>query len=183
MNQNIEKQLLDRIVREPSYRLVLYKILRFCETPKSAAEIEQEVIAYPEMKAAVLTPAILLGDLERAGGLERLVEAENDKWRITESGKRVVEIEAPGKRILALMSKEPEHSQLFLSTLEFCCTRRTRAEIEAWIKENSSPQTPQVHIGYVLQRLEDAGGIEWVDQYWQTTESGKGVIGSTSKTL
>ena len=178
-----EKKLLDRIMQEPSYRLVLYKILKFCETPRSAAETEKEILAYPEMKTAVLSPNVLLSRLQESGGLERVVEEKAERWHTTEVGKKVLEMETPGKRILELMSKEPEYSEIYVQVLGFCQTPRTRAEIEESLKGNPVTQELKVYPAFCIQRLEDVGGIEWVDQHWRTTASGKGALDNIPKSI
>lgn len=175
MVENAEKKIVDRLTSEPSYRLVLYKMLRFCETARSATEIEAEVLAFPEMKAAVLSPSVLLSWLENSGGVERIGETEAEQWQITGAGQKVLALEAPSKRLLDLIAKEPEYGDLFRQTLGFCQTPRTRGEIEEWVKQNPVAQANQVYPAFLLQRLEDAGGIEWVNSHWQTTEAGKGV--------
>jgi hypothetical protein len=176
-----EKKLLDRITQEPAYRLVLYKILKFCETSRSAAETEKEILAYPEMKTAILSPSVLLSWLQESGGLERVVERKDERWQTTEVGKKVVEMETPGKRILELISKESEYSETYVQVLGFCQTPKTRVEIEEWFKGNPVTQELKAYPAFFIQRLEDVGGIEWVDQHWRTTVSGKGVLDNIPK--
>jgi|OpeIllAssembly_1097287.scaffolds.fasta_scaffold31254_2 hypothetical protein len=175
MVENQQKKLVDRLASEPSYRLVLYKMLRFCETARLATEIEAEVQAFPEMKTAVLSPGVLLSWLEHSGGVERIGEKQAEQWQITDAGKQALALEAPSKRLFDLIAKEPEYGDLFRQTLGFCQTPRTRGEIEEWVKQNPVAQASQVHPAFLLQRLEDAGGIEWANNHWQLTDAGKGV--------
>lgn len=178
-----EQRLLNRITSEPAYRLVLYKILKFCETRRSAAETEREILAYPEMKTAVLSPIILLGWLQEAGGIERVAENKDEWWQTTKMGKQVLAMESPAKRILELMSKEPAYREAYAQVLGFCQTPRARAEIEEWFKGNPAMQDLEVLPAFFLQRLEDVGGIEWIDQHWQTTMVGKGALENIPKSI
>jgi len=151
--ENAEKKILDLITSEHAYRLAFYKVLKFCETPRPTAEVEEEVLSFPEMKTAIHSPNILLGWLEEVGGIERVVvEEEEERWQTTEAGKRVAEVEAPGKRLLELLSKE---------------------EIEELLEGNPVMEKPKVYPTFFIQGLEEAGGLEWVDKHWRTTEAGK----------
>jgi len=171
----VEKKILDLISSEPAYRLVLYKILRFCETPRLASEVEGEVLSFPEMKTAIHSPNILLGWLEEAGGIERVVVEEKERWQTTDAGKKVAEMESPEKRLLELMAKEPVYSEAYTQVLKFCQTPRTRAEIEGLLEGNPVMEKPKVYPTVFIQRHEEAGGREWVDKKWRTTKAAKGV--------
>jgi hypothetical protein len=179
MVENTEKTILDRINREPSYSRVLYKILQSCATPRSAGEIEREILSYAEMKTAVLPPSTLVIWLESAGGLESVSEKEKI-WQTSEAGKKVLETQSPQRRLLELMAKEPQYGETYVQVLEFCQVPKTRIEIEEWVKANPFLQESHVYPAFLIQRLEDAGGIEWVDSHWRTTESGKGVCANIS---
>jgi len=175
---NAEKKILDLISSEPAYRLVLYKILKFCETPRSAAEVEEEILSFPEMKTAIYSPIILLGWLEGVGGVERVTVGEKeDRWQTTEAGKKVAAIEAPAKRLLELLAKEPVYHDIYMQVLRFCQTPRARTEIESLLEGNPVMEKPKVYPTFFIQGLEEAGGLEWVERHWQTAEVGKGVLG------
>lgn len=175
--ENAEKKILDLITGERAYRLVFYKVLKFCETPRPTAEVEGEVLSFPEMKTAIHSPTILLGWLEEVGGIECVVvEEEEERWQTTEAGRKVVEIEAPERRLLELLSKEPVYSEIYMQVLRFCQTPRKRTEIEELLQGNPAMEKPKVFPGFFIQGLEDAGGLEWVDKQWRTTEVGKGVL-------
>ena len=173
-----EKKILDLISSEPAYRLVLYKILEFCETPRSATEVGQEVRSFPEMKTAIHSPVILLGWLEEVGSIERIVvDKEEERWQTTEAGKKVAELEAPAKRLLELLAQEPVYHDIYMQVLQFCQSPRARTEIESLLEGNPVMEQPKVFPTFFIQRLEDAGALEWVDKHWWTTEAGKGVLG------
>jgi hypothetical protein len=177
MVENTEKKILDRITGESGYRLVFYKILKFCETPRPTAEVEGEILSFPEMKTAIHSPNILMGWLEEVGGIERVVmEEEEERWGTTEAGQKVAEMEAPVKRLLELMSKEPVFSEIYGQVLRFCQTPRTRSEVEEHLQGNPVMEESKVYPTFFMQGLEEAGGLEWVDKRWRTTEAGKGVL-------
>jgi hypothetical protein len=180
MMENTEKKILDRIAGEPGYRLGFYKILKFCETPRSSAEVEEEIRSFPEMKTAMHSSTILMGWLEEVGGVERVVleegEEEEERWQTTEAGRKVAEMEAPAKRLLELISKESVYSEAYMQVLSFCQTPRTRAEIEELLQGNPVMEKPKVYPTFFIQGLEEAGGLEWADKHWRTTEAGKSVL-------
>ena len=169
----MEKEILDLISSEHSYRLVFYKTLKFCETPRLASEVEEEVLSFPEMKTAFHSPTILLGWLEEAGGIERVVIEEQEGWQTTEAGKKLDEMKAPEKRLLELIAKEPAYSEVYTQVLKFCQTPRTRAEIEELLEGDPALEEPGVVPGFFVQSLEEARGLEWVNNRWQTTEVAK----------
>lgn len=177
--KSMQKKILDLISSEPSYRLVLYKILRFCEIPRLASEVEEEVLFFPEMKTAIHSPRILLGWLGEAGGIERVVVEEKERWQTTDAGKKVAEMGAPEKRLLELIAKEPVYSEVYMQVLKFCHTPRTRAEIEELLEGNPVMvmEEPKVYSKFFIQRLEEAAGLEWVDKKWRTTEAAKRGLG------
>jgi hypothetical protein len=184
------------IASEPRYRLVIYKMLKFCEAPRSTSEVEQEALSFPEMKTAIHSPGILLGWLAEAGGVERVAvpargstlpappetpgegeEETQEKWQTTEAGKQVAEMEAPQKRLLELIAQEPAYSEIYRQVIGFCQTPRQRAEIEKLLQGNPVMEKPKVYPTFFIQGLEEAGGLEWVDNRWRTTQVGKGVLG------
>lgn len=172
--ENAQNTILDRIAREPAYRLAFYRILKFCKTPRSASEVVGEILSFPEMKTAILAPNILLRRLEDVGGVERvIVEEEQERWQTTDAGEKVAELEAPRKRLLELISKEPAHSEIYAQVLGFCQTPRTRTEIEELLKGNPVIVEHGFYPTVFIQRLEDAGGLEWVGKHWRTAEEGK----------
>ncbi len=188
MIDDAEKKILDLLTSERQYQLVFYKILKFCETPRRTSEVEEEIRSFPEMKTAIHSPHVLLEWLEKVGGVEHTTvaveeEAEGkaeketgEKWQVTQAGKTVAEMEAPQKRLLELLAREPVYSQIYVQVLDFCQSPRKRTEIEELLKGNPIMEKPQVYPTFFLNGLEEAGGLEWVDSRWRTTEAGKGVL-------
>ncbi len=175
--EEVVTAVLARMSAAPSYSLVLYRALRYCEAPRTAGEIEQEMLSYPEMKTSVYPPVILLGWLEECGGVERLVvEKQEDRWRTTEAGRRAAELEAPAKRLRELLDSQPVYREIYTTILRFCKAPRERSEIEELLKGNPVMEKPKTYPTYFIQELEQAGGLEWVGK-WQTTEAGEGVTG------
>jgi hypothetical protein len=184
-----EKTILDRVIREPGYRRALYKILKYCETPRLISDVEHEIRVFPEMKTAIHEPHVLLGWLEDVGGIERVApgrgeEAEEEieeetqeKWRTTQAGKKVAEMEAPHRKLLKLLAGEPSYRQIYVQVLDFCQSPRKRTEIEELLKGNPAMEKPQVYPSFFIEGLENTGGLEWIDNRWWTTEAGKGVLG------
>jgi hypothetical protein len=172
----MEKKILERVSAEPAYRLVLYKILKFCATPRSAAEVEDEIRSFPEMKTAIHSPNVLLRWLEKVGGVERVAVGEEERWQTTEAGKKVVETQAPRMRLRELISQEPVYSDVYTQVLRFCEIPKTRTEIEELLQGNPVLENPKVYPTFFIQGLEAAGGLEWNGK-WRTTEAGKGVAG------
>ena len=170
-------KIFNLISREHPYRLVFYKVLKYCEMPRISSEVEQQILLSPEMKTAIHSPSILLGWLEEFGGIKRIVvDGEDEKWQTTDIGKKVAEMETPRKRLLELVSKEPGYSGFYMQILRFCETPRTSVEIEDMFRGNTAMEQTRVHPTFFIQRLEDSGGLEWVDKKWRTAEAAKGVF-------
>lgn len=174
----MESDILELISNERSYRLVFYKILKFCEVPRLYSEIEAEVVSLPEMKTAIHSPDILVQWLEKAGAIQKTVEEKEKKetWQITDAGKKVEQIESPEKRLIELINKELVYREVYMQILKFCQEPRTRVEIEDLLKGNPVLEKPYVAPGFFVQNLEETGGIEWVNNRWQTTEVAKALL-------
>lgn len=176
--ESMTATVLRKVAAESAYRAVLYKILEFCETARSFAVIEQEILSYPEMKTALQSPKVLLSWLVESGGIERIaLPAEEEKqeeptWRTTEAGKNVVRLESPGNRLARLFTQEPVYRDVFLQVLRACVAPKSRGEIEAMLKGNPILESPKVYASFFIEKLEQAGGLEWSEK-WQTTPIGK----------
>jgi hypothetical protein len=172
--ESAEQRLLQQVTAEPVYRLVLYKILKFCETPRLAANVENEIHSFPEMKLAIHTPNTLLRWLEEANGVERVVlENEVQCWQTTQTGKKVAAAQAPEIRLRELIAQTPAYHDIYIQVLQFCETPRTRTEIEKLLQGSPILEHPKVYPSFFIQNLESVGGLEWVGK-WRTTEAGKG---------
>ena len=177
-----ETRTAELLSREHAHRHGLRKMLMLCEVPRSTAEIESAVLAFPEMKVSIFSPTILLSWLTGTGGIERVVvegaeaEEEEVRWQTTAAGKKVIEREAPDRRLRELLDEQPRYRDIYLQVLRFCQTPRTRPEVESLLQDNPVMEKPKVYASFFLQNLEEKGGLEWVDSRWQTTEAGEGVL-------
>jgi hypothetical protein len=169
---NAMKKLEQRITAEPAYQVVLYKILALCETPRPVLRVQETVLAFPEMVNAAHSPTLLLGWLREAGGIESVVMGREKMWKTTPAGRRFVEAESPTKKTTALFAAEPTGKQIFMQVIEFCRTPRSRAEIEDWLDSNPRLEELRVRPTFFVERLEDAGGLEWRDKHWCATPAG-----------
>jgi hypothetical protein len=176
MEADRERRILELISTHGEYRQVLYKILHFCLETRSFMQVQEEIHSYPEMETALQPPSILLGWLEKAGGIEQVTEGEERRWRTTEEGKQVVAQEAPMKKIRTLLGSEEDFREIFLSMLAYCETPRTIAEIKEEFKGIAILSERNVYPTYFVHTLEEFGGLVWQDKRWRTTEGGKGVL-------
>jgi hypothetical protein len=166
-------RVLKRIASEPAYAAVLYKILASCETDRPAAAIEQEIRSYPEMRAAMQPPQVLLAWLVKAGGLEPVAEQETrPAWRTTPAGRNVVRMEWPGNRLAKRVAQVPGYRAVYHQVLRACLEPKTKGEIESLLRGNPALERPEVSPSYFIGELEKAGGLEW-DRKWRTTQAGK----------
>ncbi len=171
------ERVLNRISAEPGYRQLLYKLLEFCAHPRTGQEIHEWMLPFPEMQIALHTPAILLKWMVQAGGIEQMEGSEKEPiWQTTEAGRSVVEETGPTQRMRRLLSEEPQYREVFSQILQFCKVAKSRAEIEGLLQGHRALENPKIYPGYLIERLESAGGLEWTGK-WQTTRAGKGVIG------
>lgn len=169
-------EVLQRVSSEPALRVVLYKILAFCEAARPFAEIEREILSFPEMKAALQSPQTLLSWLAQAGGIEPVAaEEEVPAWRTTPAGRTVVRSECPGNRLARLLAQNPVYRNVSLEILRSCVAPKTRDEIEAMLQGNPVLENPKVYASFFIEALEQAGGLEW-DEKWRTTQAGKEVV-------
>jgi hypothetical protein len=171
--ENAVKRLEQRIAAEPAYHSVLFKILVFCETPHSLSQLQEAAAAFPEMVNAAHTPSVLLGWLQEAGGMEKVARGRQEEtWRTTPAGRRFAQEHAPAKKIAALFAAEPECQGLFKQVLEFCRRPRTLSEIDGLLDPIPRLEELGVRPAFFIERLEDAGGLEWIDKHWCTTQAG-----------
>ena len=182
MSDDAETRVAALLSREPGYRSVLYKIMVLCEVPRTTTELEKAVLAFPEMEVPFLSPQTLLSWLTSAGAIEQVPSAgdpkaaDGTKWQTTEAAKRVVEREAPRKRLRQLLAEQPKYRDIYLQVLRFCQTPRRRDEIDELLHGNPAMEQPRVFATFFVQNLEEKGGLEWVNRRWQTTEAGKGML-------
>jgi hypothetical protein len=183
MTQKVSLQSLDeamvkihqRIVSEPAYRTVLFKMLAFCQETHSSVDITEEVCSYPEMKASLQPDSLLLSWLIECDGIEEVVLADSEKkermFRTTIAGKAVFDKENSGNKIATLFMQEPAYVSVYKQILGACVFPKSRAEIETMLRGNPILESPKIYANYFIETLENAGGLEWRDR-WQTTRMG-----------
>lgn len=181
MSKTIESQDLEsaaakvfrRITTEPAHRAVLYKILDFCRTERSTAEIDEQVLSYPEMRLAVYSPQVLLSWLVQAGGIEVMEDEKGAQAFVTtQAGKNVVRLENPVSLLERLIAQDPAYHDIYLQVLQTCLTPKSKADIETLLDGNPILENPKVYPSYVIGKLEESGGLEW-DGKWRTTQPGR----------
>ena len=174
-----------KVFAEPAYSSTLYKILSFCETPRSLDEIEREIRSFPEMKTAIQSPRTCLSWLVQVNGIELLdpnnVDEKSAMWHTTPAGMRVVQHCSPGNRISNLLATEAAYAKVYVQLLQACTEPKTRSEIESLLGNNPALESPKVYPIYFIDAMERAGGIEW-NARWQTTKAGKNFLNSEAQT-
>ena len=183
LTQNVSLQSLEevmakvhqRIVSEPAYKTVLYKMLAFCQMAHSSMDITEEVLSYPEMKGSLQPASVLLSWLIECGGIEEVVvagmEEQNLILRTTVAGKAVLDKENSGDKLAELLIHEHNYYGVYMQLLATCVSPKTRVEIEAMLQGDPILESPKVYANYFIETLENAGGLEWRDK-WQTTHMG-----------
>lgn len=179
VSKDIRVQISQRIAAEPAFKTVLYKILDYCDTPRSLKEIEGTVCAFPEMRAAWQTPQVLLRWLAQAGGIEQLETESGGEtmWQTTQSGRKAVTNESHNNnsRISQLLSLEESYRDIYIKILESCINPKTRAEIEAMLKGEPALENSKVYASYFIDKLENAKGLIWNGK-WETSKIGMSFI-------
>jgi len=184
--QNLEEVMAkvhQRIVSEPAYKIILYKMLTFCQVARSSTDITKEVLSYPDMKGSLQSVSVLLSWLIECGGIEDVVVAGMDRnnlvLRTTVAGKAVLDKENSGDKLAELFIHEPNYHGVYMQLLATCVSPKTRVEIEAMLRGNPILESPKVYANYFIETLETAGGLEWRDK-WQTTRMGVMVVTENS---
>ena len=171
------ERIMERILAEPAYRWVFYKILKFCETPRPVSQVEEAMRSFPQMANAAHSWALLLSWLEQSGAIEKVVVGrEEGKWETTQTGRKIVKDESPEKKIMTLFSAEPACREIYKQVLNFCRTPRTRSDIEDMLDGNPRLEELGVRPIFFVERLENAGGLEWIKKNWCTTQAGMQVL-------
>jgi len=162
-----------RISSEPALKIVLYKILSFCESAHTYPEIWHEISSYPEMKNALQTPPVLLKWLVEAGGIGLISTEEREPtWETTPAGRKVIQDENAGSRLERLLTEDPVYRDIFIQALQSCVVPMSRIAIESTLKGNALLESSKLYPGYFIEALERAGGLEWNGQ-WRTTKAGQ----------
>lgn len=181
------ENLVEKFVTQQSnVRHALYRILEFCETPRTSAEVD-EAAALLIPRGSVYTSAVLREWLERAGGLERTIQTASDEeapsedseitgdalWCTTPAGLGAVVSLAPSKLLRSLLEgSDARYVHIYSAVLAFCEEApRSKNEIEDLIGDHPDLQNPRRYASYFVNRLGEVGAIEWNGK-WSTTESG-----------
>lgn len=174
-------KVLQRIAAEPDYRIVLYKILEYCNLARPSSDVERTILSFPEMKGAMHSPQLLLSWLEDAGGIEHLAaEKSEGMWCTTPAGRNAVRLESYEKRMGGLLVQEPIYEDIYLQVLQACLSPKSRMEIEILLNGNPVLKEPKVYPSFFIQSLELAGGLVW-DEKWKTTLAGKNFLNRQAK--
>ncbi len=171
------ERIMERFLAEPAYRWVFYKILKFCEIPRPVSQVEEAMLSFQEMANPAHSWALLLSWLEQSGAIEKVVVGrEEGGWETTPAGRKVVEEELPEKKIMTLFSAEPACREIYIQVLNFCRTPRTRSDIEDLLDGDPRLEELGVRPIFFVERLEAAGGLEWIKRNWCTTQAGMQVL-------
>lgn len=166
-------KVMQRVAAEPAFRKILYKILDFCQSPRSSAQVEQEVLSYPEMQASLQPYQVLLTWLVQCAGIEQAAaEGEPFLWRTTPAGMHVARISSLGERLALLAAQSQVYRDIYHQILQSCVVPKTKEEIESMLHDNPALENSGMYPSFFIGELEEAGGLDWADT-WRTTEAGK----------
>lgn len=157
-----------RLQREPSHRRILIKILSLCIEPVTFLGLQQKLHALPETGSAILPPEVLIKWLEDDGAIYQSKFQDNYCWVITSQGKKIIDQESPENKLSILFEEEPDRKPFYEKVLNNCVVDHSRAEIEDLIKSEPTIPGTQLFPTLILQRLERAGAIQWINQKWRT---------------
>lgn len=163
-------QIQKRIAHEPSFKTILYKILFTCKNAKAFSVLEQEVLAYPEMKLPLQTPQVLLSWLKECEAIcECVQEDASSLWQTTQAGECALEEEMKEDRIESLFVNDAHYTPVYKKVLEFCKVGKSRMEIESHLAQHPLLENPKIYASYFIDALEKAGGLVW-ESHWKTTQ-------------
>lgn len=169
--EKIALKIQTRIKLEPGFEAILYKMLDMCKEAKTLAEIETEVISFPQMKVVLQTPQILLSWLFHCGGIKELSQEEHaSMWITTPAGLIALEKDKSVDKLEELFMNEPEYKPIYLCVLEFCKKARSLMDIETLLADNELMENPKIYPNYFINTLEKTGSLVW-DGHWATTQS------------
>jgi hypothetical protein len=174
-------KVLQRIAAEPAYRIVLYKILEYCDPVRHSSDVERTILAIPEMKGAMHSPQLLLSWLKDVGAIEqRAAEKGEVMWCTTSAGRNAVSKESYDSSLVRLLAQEFIYQDIYLQVLQACLSPKSRMEIETMLKGNPILEEPKVYPSFFIENLEEARGLEW-DEKWKTTSDGKVFLNGQAK--
>lgn len=199
MGQNLAFEesvaLVDRrLVREPRYRLALYRLLGFCEQERTLAEIEGEVVGYPEMAVSPYGARTLLSWLVESDAIRCTNEEEAEeatvakktggtaddgiayRFATTVVGSQVLANWRESKPLAQLMARYPQYEEAFCRVMAACGTPLARQEVEALFTDDPILEEPKkIYPNFFLDKLEAAGGLVFKGG-WTATPEGSAIL-------
>jgi|GEM_PF-549686 len=119
------------------------------------------------------------GDQPAEGEAIEAAEPPVAYWRSTPDGLEVAAADDPVARIHAVLEDEALYLPIFKCVLSLCAREQGAKTPALGAAVNGHPlvQKPRLFVMHFIDRLEKAGGLEWVGT-WSTTEAGLEVLGS-----
>ncbi|MBQ9954769.1 MAG: hypothetical protein IJO87_05000 [Eggerthellaceae bacterium] len=204
-NQPPEKRIAQLMENMGLRSSTLRKIIAYCETPRSAANVNAKADELQANVYSVFTAANLCALLENAGAIKRITEdgtpyeevvieprtvvdengieyleatdAPDVYWISTEPGMEAVEADRPGERTRALLLEDAGYLSVYRRILELCSTDGGASvmALNAAIEQESLVPDRKYTVSHFVELLEDAGAVEW-RKPWFTTEAGLEVL-------
>ena len=192
------------VTRNPLYREIHYKTLKFCCERRILPEVEEYIASCPEFPATTQSPYFLLQFLLQGGGIDvfeldvhgevvvdeqknDLTEDEIDDlveqiaYETNEVGRELVERMSPHNRLLELLEISPEYYDTFIEVLHYLSERRTMASVDTLLRGRDvlmagrDPSDRPIQPSVFVDKLERAGGIYW-EKGWLITEEGRELL-------
>jgi len=169
-------KLIELLQTEPESRDILYKTLVFCESQRTATEIEHQINIWTENRTILHKPQALLSILIAIGGLQQSKGADGQVYiSTTTAGKQAISASCPSVRLGHLFSTEPEFIDTYIEILELCKDPKSLSELEDIIPQPDIIDDKAILVSYFVGQLEESGGLEW-NIKWHTTEDGLNVL-------
>ncbi len=185
----------------PTLQKILYGILRLCEAPSRAEDIDAAIEDLKRHHHCVYSPSTFCSLLERAGAIEKvdetgqsledfeqepqMIEVDGTTywvvapppcvfWKLTDAGLAQLEGHKPFEAIQACFDDEPLYADIFKTILELCGQKggTTVKAIGDAVEDEPAAQEPRRYAMYFIDKLERAGALDW-NGAWTTTEEGK----------
>jgi hypothetical protein len=106
-------------------------------------------------------------------GQEYLVirKQEEGVWLSSAAALEIVDEQNPASDLKQLLALEPRYIDIYRRVMDACRTPRTAKELDALFNGDPVLQDPHRYSGYLVERLEKNGGLEWRGG-WVVTELG-----------
>ena len=204
-NRSPYERLQDLFSRMRGQEPVLYGVLRFCESPRQVADVNEEIERLKTYHRSVYAPADITALLERAGGIMRTdedgsaydedaaaqgrrvfvdgieylepTEAPRVFWLTTREGAKFAAQDDPEARLRALMEKDAVYAPIYQRVLE-CCAQNggaQRIELTALVDDDPLVKNPLRTAPYFTNGLASCGAVEWQGA-WQITDLGRSLL-------